>query len=184
MKRLKVLFLLVALPLLFACKSAPDAADESVQKEEAQTVEETVVEPTENVDEQTEPVANSTEKGSESESVRKSTGNGNGYVIYFAPRAYKIDSFTANRLNVIAKELQEENADHIVIVGHSAKLNTVKDENRISLQRAEAVAEYFQSLDIFDADSIEIKGNGAENPVGSHAEIAERCNNRRVEINY
>ncbi len=177
MNRLKVLFLLLALTLVFACKSAPEAANEPVQKEEAQTVEETVVEPTEKSDEKAEPVE-------ETAAAPAPANDGSGYIVYFAPESYSIDSFTASKLDMIAEQLRAEKAKHLVVVGHSAKLNTEKAENRISLQRAEAVAEYFQSLDIFDADAIEIEGKGAEVPAGSHAEITERPNNRRVEIKY
>ncbi len=168
MNRLKVLFLMFALPLFFACNSDPKPVEEPVKKAEPQVVEETVVEPTEQVDEK--PVVE--------------MSNDSDLVIYFAPESHTIDSYTARKLDVIAEKLQAEDVKQIVVVGHSAKLNTEQAEDWISLQRAEAVAEYFQTLGIFDADSIEIKGNGGTTPAGSHAEISERPNNRRVEIKY
>jgi len=104
--------------------------------------------------------------------------------VYFAPNSYTIDTFTAYKLDSIAKQLKAKDVTQIQIVGHCAKLDSTTDEAKLSLQRAIAVARYFESTGAFGANSITVSAEGATHPAGSHAEITERKNNRRVEIYY
>ena len=109
---------------------------------------------------------------------------GDETTVYFAPKTYKIDTFTAQKLDSIAELLKAKNVTQIKIVGHSAKMDSTKDEEKLSLQRALAVARYFESTGAFTADNMSVSAEGATHPAGSHAEISERKNNRRVEIYY
>ena len=109
---------------------------------------------------------------------------GDETTVYFAPKTYKIDTFTAQKLDSIAELLKAKNVTQIKIVGHCAKLDSTKEEEKLSLQRAYAVAQYFESTGAFTAGNITISAEGAEHPAGSHAEISERKHNRRVEIYY
>ena len=109
---------------------------------------------------------------------------GNETTVYFAPKTYKIDTFTAHKLDSIAELLKAKDVTQIKIVGHCAKLDSTKEEEKLSLQRAYAVAQYFESTGAFTAGNITISAEGAEHPAGSHAEISERKHNRRVEIYY
>ena len=104
--------------------------------------------------------------------------------VYFAPNMYMIDTFTAHKLDGIATQLKAKDVTQIKIVGHCAKLNTTKAEDKLSLQRALAVARYFEATGAFKASNIAVSAEGAERPAGSHAEISERKRNRRVEIYY
>ena len=97
---------------------------------------------------------------------------------------YRIDTFTAHKLDDIAEQLKAKNVTQVRIVGHCAKLDSTKDEEKLSLQRALAIAQYFESTGAFTADNMTVSAEGAEHPAGSHAEISERKNNRRVEIYY
>ena len=104
------------------------------------------------------------------------------YTVYFAPQSYQIDRFTAQILKEIGEDLKAKNVEKIVIYGHSAKLDSQKDEDRIALQRAIAVASYFQKMKLFDANNIIVEGKGAREPARNHSEITDRFKNRRVEI--
>nr|WP_256254715.1 OmpA family protein [Treponema phagedenis] len=158
------MLLLLVLPVFFACKSQPEPKPEPVKKKPQPVVQEQpIAEPQEAPVEEKEPETD-------------------GFTVYFAPDTYVIDSFTAHKLDVIAEQLKAQNITHVKITGHSAKLDTAKAENKLSLQRAVAVAEYFRSIGLFDADSMELEGLGANEPAGSHAEITKRHYNRRVEI--
>ena len=80
--------------------------------------------------------------------------------------------------------MKAKDVTQVRIVGHCAKLDSTKDEEKLSLQRALAIAQYFESTGAFTADNMTVSAEGAEHPAGSHAEISERKNNRRVEIYY
>ena len=104
--------------------------------------------------------------------------------IYFAPKMYKIDAFTAAKLNLLAEEIRAQNPKTISVTGHSDKLNSEKEENDIALKRAIAVAEYFENTGLFDNPLVPItaEGAGAAKPAEKHEDITLRDKNRRVEI--
>ena len=159
MKKVRVLLLLLSVLFMFSCKSAPKQKEEKPAEPEKTQEQEVVKE---------EPV--------------KKTDSKDYYTVYFAPQSYQIDQFTAQSLKKIAEDLKAKNVKKIVISGHSAKLDTQKDEDRIALQRAIAVASYFQKMKLFDANNIIVEGKGASEPARSHSEITDRFKNRRVEI--
>ncbi|UTC67996.1 MULTISPECIES: OmpA family protein [unclassified Treponema] len=162
MKKVRVLLLLLSVLLLFSCKSAPKQEEKPAEPEKVQ---------------EQEMVKEETDKKAEQKDMQDDF-----YVIYFAPQSYQIDQFTAQRLKEISEDLKAKNVKKIVISGHSAKLDSQKDEDRIALQRAIAVAGYFQKMKLFDANSIIVEGKGAAEPARTHSEITERFKNRRVEI--
>ena len=159
MKKVRVLLLLLSVLFMFSCKSAPKQKEEKPAEPEKTQEQEVVKE---------EPV--------------KKTDSKDYYTVYFAPRSYQIDQFTAQILKEIGEDLKAKNVEKIVIYGHSAKLDSQKDEDRIALQRAIAVASYFQKMKLFDANNIIVEGKGAREPARNHSEITDRFKNRRVEI--
>ena len=162
MNKLKVLlFMLCALPF-FSCKSAPKQTAKAEQPK--QVAEET---------------EQSVQTAVQAEPAKPETID---YTVYFAPLSYTVDRFTAQKLDGIGEELASRNVKRITVTGHSAKLNSEKDEERIAFKRAVAVAQYFQDAGLFDSESITIVGMGAKEPAASHNEITDRFKNRRVEI--
>ena len=159
MKKVRVLLLLLSVLFMFSCKSAPKQKEEKPAEPEKTQEQEVVKE---------EPV--------------KKTDSKDYYTVYFAPQSYQIDQFTAQILKEIGEDLKAKNVEKIVIYGHSAKLDSQKDEDRIALQRAIAVASYFQKMKLFDANNIIVEGKGAREPARNHSEITDRFKNRRVEI--
>lgn len=173
MSKLKILLLMLFVSLFFACKSAPKS-DKPKQPAEKEKTEQVAQEQSKAAEET--PAA----KPAESEENRQKR-EAVSYTIYFAPRASQIDSFTTNKLDDIADSLSKQNVKKIIIYGHSAKLNSKNDEERIALQRATAVGCYLQTKG-FAAEDITVETKGAENPDGRHSEITDRFKNRRVEI--
>lgn len=173
MSKLKVLLLMLFVSLFFACKSAPKS-DKPEQPAEEEKTEQVVQEQSKATEEV--PAAQPAES-EESRQKREAVS----YTVYFAPRASEIDSFTANKLDDIADSLTNQNVKKIIIYGHSAKLNSKNDEERIAFQRATAVGQYLQTKG-FAAEDITVETKGAETPDGRHSEITDRFKNRRVEI--
>ncbi|AIN94530.1 OmpA family protein [Treponema putidum] len=164
MKKVRLLLLLFVVAFLFSCKSAPKQKEEKPDEMEKIQQQESVKE---------EP---------DKKAEQKVISDDASYVIYFAPQAYQIDQFTAQKLKEIADDLKARGVKKIFISGHSAKLDSQKDEDRIALQRAIAVANYFQTMGLFDANGITVEGKGAREPASTHSEITDRFKNRRVEI--
>ena len=171
MSKLKGVLLLFVAAIVMGCASQPKQPTEEPQ-------EETPV-----VQEQQAEAAPAEEQAPD---ARKDDGQNTSAetIVYFAPNAYTIDAFTARKLDGIAEQLKAKEVTKVTITGHSAKMDNARDEDRLSLQRAVAVARYFESIGAFDGSSMAIESAGATCPAGSHADIAERKHNRRVEIAY
>ena len=170
MSKLKGILLLLIAAIVMGCATQPQQP-----KEEKPVVKQQPVE-----------TAPAEEKPAEPEKAPEpqQQNTGTETTVYFAPKTYKIDTFTAHKLDSIAELLKAKDVTQIKIVGHCAKLDSTKEEEKLSLQRALAVARYFESTGAFTAGNMTISAEGAEHPEGSHAEISERKHNRRVEIYY
>ena len=175
MSKLKGILLLLIVAIVIGCASQPKQQPKK-EKPAEQTQQ---VEPAPAEEKPAEP-----EKAPEPPQQNETKNTDTETTVYFAPKTYKIDAFTAHKLDSIAEQLKAKDVTQIKIVGHCAKLDSTKEEEKLSLQRAYAVAQYFESTGAFTAGNIAISAEGAEHPAGSHAEISERKHNRRVEIYY
>ena len=175
MSKLKGILLLLIAAIVIGCASQPKQQPKK-EKPAEQTQQ---VEPAPAEEKPAEP-----EKAPEPPQQNETKNTDTETTVYFAPKTYKIDAFTAHKLDSIAEQLKAKDVTQIKIVGHCAKLDNARDEEKLSLQRALAVARYFESTGAFTAGNIAISAEGAEHPAGSHAEISERKHNRRVEIYY
>ena len=79
-------------------------------------------------------------------------------------------------------EILKEFANDLLITGHCAQRGTVESQQKLSEERAEAVAAYLVQLGIRDQYHVFTQGKGATEPVASNDTEAGRIKNRRVEI--
>lgn len=79
-------------------------------------------------------------------------------------------------------EILKEFSNDLLITGHCAARGTVKAQQQLSEERAEAVAAYLVDLGIRDQYHVFTQGKGAREPVASNDTEAGRIKNRRVEI--
>jgi len=84
-------------------------------------------------------------------------------------------------LNGVASTLAEYNQTMIEVVGHTDSIGTDAVNNRISKERADAVAAYLSGQGV-QAARIETLGAGKNYPIASNDTEAGRAQNRRVEI--
>ena len=70
----------------------------------------------------------------------------------------------------------------ILIEGHTALAGAASGRQRISLERAQAVADYLVSLGAKRTDQIVVRGFGASRPVATNETPEGMALNRRVEI--
>ena len=101
--------------------------------------------------------------------------------ITFGTNEYAIQPGFQPTLNSIAKVIKEYNKTMVQITGYTDSTGSAALNNSLSLQRANAVANYLR-LQGVSADRIVTEGAGSRNPIASNSTAAGREQNRRVEI--
>ena len=88
-------------------------------------------------------------------------------------------------LPILAKTkdiIKEMNADKVVVEGHTDSVGDKATNNKLSQNRADAVAKYFVAEDVVKEQSVEAKGYGFDKPVSSNKTKEGRAQNRRVDV--
>ncbi len=79
-------------------------------------------------------------------------------------------------------ELLKQYSNDLLITGHCAERGTASARQKLSEERAEAVADYLINLGVRDQYHIFTQGKGSREPVASNNTEEGRAKNRRVEI--
>ncbi len=85
-------------------------------------------------------------------------------------------------LHVVAQILKEQPDKKILIVGYTDNIGSDAYNLRLSLQRAQSVADYLIYVEGIDKNRIKIEGKGKANPIADNSTEEGRAQNRRVEI--
>lgn len=101
--------------------------------------------------------------------------------IQFLPDSAQLMNSEKIKLQKLSAILKEYPND-LLITGHCAKRGTIENQQLISEQRADSVAQYLIHLGIRKSECIFTQGKGAQNPVASNSTEQGRAKNRRVEI--
>ncbi len=101
--------------------------------------------------------------------------------IQFEPDSNVLLPSEKKKLEKIGEILKEFSND-LLITGHCAKRGTVNAQQRLSEERADAVAEFLVAKGIRDQYHVFTQGKGATEPVASNDTEEGRIKNRRVEI--
>ncbi|MEL3908573.1 MAG: hypothetical protein P1P64_06105 [Treponemataceae bacterium] len=153
----KFLFVLLSISLiLFSCKS-----QQKEEQEEPVVEEQTVEIPQETV--------------SEPEYKDK-------FVVAYPADMKKVDILMASNLNAIAEAIKETKSQTVEFVGHTAKLNSAREEELAVDNAIRLIVEYLENIDALYGVNIKIENKAASDPLGSHNDISARSENRRVEI--
>jgi len=112
---------------------------------------------------------------------------GEGATIVFATPQFQANTaemFAAESddLRVIAGILKSIAVRKIIVSGHSALAGTEGAQMGTSIERAQAVKDYFISQGLMPDSDIYIRGFGAQRPVGDNSTAEGMARNRRVEI--
>ena len=86
-----------------------------------------------------------------------------------------------NILTSVAKVINEFDKTKVQVAGYTDSTGSAAYNNTLSLQRAQAVANYLKLRDV-SASRLMVYGYGSGNPIASNATAAGREQNRRVEI--
>jgi len=90
-------------------------------------------------------------------------------------------SMTAALDTVVAKVKASRGDEKLLIVGHTDSIGSDAYNKKLSLRRAQAVADYLVGQGL-DRSRMTIKGMGEAEPVADNKSEAGRSKNRRVEI--
>ncbi|MDR0402945.1 MAG: OmpA family protein [Treponema sp.] len=102
--------------------------------------------------------------------------------IQFLPDSTELTEAEKQKLRNIAAILNEFPNRRILVGGHTALAGTAEGRERVSADRARAVADYLVGIGCRAEDEITVRGYGAEQPLGDPATEAGQALNRRVEI--
>lgn len=86
------------------------------------------------------------------------------------------------KLRQIAQILQKYPDRDLLIAGHTALAGTAQGRQRLSEERARAVADFLLTLGVRRPEQVITRGYGAERPIADNSTEAGRSKNRRVEI--
>lgn len=85
-------------------------------------------------------------------------------------------------LSTVAYFIKEHSDKKIVVTGYTDNIGGDAYNLKLSLQRAQSVADYLMYVEKLPARIFSIEGKGKANPIASNDTEAGRCKNRRVEI--
>lgn len=101
--------------------------------------------------------------------------------ITFGFDSYALRSESYGVLDKVASTLGEFDQTIIEVAGHTDSVGNAAYNQKLSEQRAQAVANYLVSRGV-NRERIMVTGAGASHPIASNATEAGRAENRRVEI--
>lgn len=104
--------------------------------------------------------------------------------VNFPPNSDQLIPAEQDKVRRIAQILEQYPDRDIAVTGYTARAPgyTEEDYQRLSEQRARAVANYLLSLGARTADHVTARGMGAASPIGDNSTDEGRRKNRRVEI--
>jgi phosphate binding protein len=100
--------------------------------------------------------------------------------IFFRWGGYKLADDAKHTLAELATSVRGT-GERLIIVGNADGNGTAESNRRMATARARAVAGFLRAFGIAD-DRLEVKGAGADAPIGSNESRAGRERNRRVDV--
>ncbi len=103
------------------------------------------------------------------------------YRLYFAEGGDQLTPDSQAQLDAILEEIKRRPAPDLVIIGHTDRVGSVEDNDRLALKRAGTIRQLFESRGI-TAENIQTTGRGEREPLVPTADEVAEARNRRVEI--
>lgn len=102
--------------------------------------------------------------------------------VLFATNSYSLSAAAMNDLRKFSAVLKEYNDADVAIFGHTDSTGSDAINNPLSVNRANAVANYLKSLGVSASQIKNVEGYGSKAPVASNSTVDGRAKNRRVEV--
>ena len=104
------------------------------------------------------------------------------FLLYFVMGSDELTEESKGELARMLEELRRRPSPDILVIGHTDRVGSEEDNDRLSLARAERVRANFVAQGIA-AERIRAAGRGEREPVVQTADGVDEPRNRRVEIN-
>jgi outer membrane protein OmpA-like peptidoglycan-associated protein len=101
--------------------------------------------------------------------------------VLFATGKSDLLPIAQEKLNQVAKALNDQGFKAIVVQGYTDSVGSATDNDRLSLRRAQSVRDYLVTRGV-PSEKATAEGKGASNPVADNKTPDGRAENRRVEI--
>lgn len=101
--------------------------------------------------------------------------------VLFATGKSDLLPIAQEKLNQVAKALNDQGFKAIVVQGYTDSVGSATDNDRLSLRRAQSVRDYLVTRGV-PSEKATAEGRGASNPVADNKTPDGRAENRRVEI--
>src|SRR4051812_46031346 len=101
--------------------------------------------------------------------------------VLFATGKSDLLPIAQEKLNQVAKALNDQGFKAIVVQGYTDSVGSAADNDRLSLRRAQSVRDYLVTRGV-PSEKATAEGKGASNPVADNKTPDGRAENRRVEI--
>jgi outer membrane protein OmpA-like peptidoglycan-associated protein len=103
------------------------------------------------------------------------------FLLYFVEGGDILTPESQRALEDVLAEIKKRPAPDLIVVGHTDRVGSVADNDRLALRRAEKIRTQLVARGIA-ADSIEASGRGEREPLVATADEVAEARNRRVEI--
>ena len=104
------------------------------------------------------------------------------FLLYFITGTDQLTEESKVELERMLRELSQRPAPDILVIGHTDRVGSEPDNDRLSLQRAERVRASLVAQGIAP-ERIQASGRGEREPIVQTADGVDQPKNRRVEIN-
>lgn len=103
------------------------------------------------------------------------------FVLYFVEGSDTLTADSQRELENVLAEIKKRPAPDLIVVGHTDRVGSVADNDRLALRRAERLRAQLVAQGLA-ADSISASGRGEREPLVATADEVAEARNRRVEI--
>jgi outer membrane protein OmpA-like peptidoglycan-associated protein len=103
------------------------------------------------------------------------------FVLYFVEGGDTLTTESQREVDNVLGEIKKRPAPDLIVVGHTDRVGSVADNDRLALRRAEKVRSQLIAQGL-SADNISASGRGEREPLVATADEVAEARNRRVEI--
>lgn len=103
------------------------------------------------------------------------------FLLYFVEGGDALTPESQRELENVLAEIKKRPAPDLIVVGHTDRVGTIPDNDRLALRRAEKVRAQLIAQG-FLAENISASGRGEREPLVATADEVAEARNRRVEI--
>ena len=103
------------------------------------------------------------------------------FTLYFIEGGDTLTAESQTAVTAILDAIKQRPAPDLVVIGHTDRVGSLKDNDKLSSKRAESIRQQLVLRGI-DADNIQASGRGERQPLVPTADEVAEPRNRRVEI--